>query len=104
MENLLDLFFISETELDRSFPNAQFQVPGFKHYRVDRNAHGGGIAAYIRSDLPHRRRPDLESMATAPVEAFVIEIIIQMRFGFLFVFIARTPNIKWLAAAVLMQL
>ena len=77
MENLLDLFFISETKLDRSFPNAQFQVPGFKHYRVDRNAHGGGIAAHIRSDLPHRRRPDLESMATAPVEAFVIEIMIR---------------------------
>ena len=49
-ENLLDVFFISETKLDSSFPNAQFQVPGFKHYRVDRNAHGGGIVAYIRSD------------------------------------------------------
>ena len=103
MENLLDIFFISETKLDRSFPNAQFQVPDFKHYRVGRNAHGGGIAAYIRSDLPHRRRPDLESMATAPVEAFIIEIIIRNEF-FLFVCIARTPNIKWLAVAVLMQL
>ena len=75
-DNLLDLFFISETKLDSSFPNAQFQVPGFKYYRVDRNAHGGGIAAYIRSDLPHRRRPDLESVVIAPVEAFVIEVII----------------------------
>ena len=72
-ENLLDVFFISESKLDSSFPNAQFQVPGFKHYR----AHGGGIAAYIRNDLPHRRRPDLESMVTAPVETIVIEIIIR---------------------------
>ena len=76
-ENLLDVFFISETKLDSSFPNAQFQVPGFKHYRVDQNAHGGGIAAYIRSDLPHRRRPDLESVVIAPVETFIIEIIIR---------------------------
>ena len=76
-ENLLDVFFISESKLDSSFPNAQFQVPGFKHYRADRNAHGGGIAAYFRNDLPHRRRPDLESMAIAPVETIVIEIIIR---------------------------
>ena len=52
-------------------------MPGFKYYRVDRNARGGGIAAYIRSDLPHRRRPDLESVVIAPVEAFDIEVIIR---------------------------
>ena len=52
-------------------------MPGFKYHRVDRNAHGGGIAAYIRSDLPHCRRPDLESVVIAPVEAFVIEVIIR---------------------------
>ena len=28
-ENLLDVFFISETKLDISFPNPQFLVPGF---------------------------------------------------------------------------
>ena len=76
-EYLLDAFFILESKLDSSFPNAQFQVPGFKHYRADRNAHGGGIAAYIRNDLPHCRRPYLESMAIAPVETIVIEIIIR---------------------------
>ena len=76
-ENLLDVFFISGSKLDSSFPNAQFQVPGFNQYRTDRNAQGGGIAAYIPNDLPHRRRPDLDSMVTAPVEAIVIEIIFR---------------------------
>ena len=37
IQNLMDLLFLSETKLDGSFPNAQFRVPGFKHYRADRN-------------------------------------------------------------------
>ena len=76
-QSLLDMFFISETKLDISFPNAQFRVPGFKHYRADRNGNGGGIAAYIRNDLPHRRRSDLESMIVSPTEAMIIEVIIR---------------------------
>ena len=54
--NLLD-FFLSETKLDASFPNVQSRVPGFKFYRADRNGNGG-IAAFIRNDLPDRRRSD----------------------------------------------
>ena len=76
-QSLLDMFFISETKLDISFPNAQFRVPGFKHYRADRNGNGGAIAAYIRNDLPHRRRSDLQSMIVSPTEAMVIEVIIR---------------------------
>ena len=71
------MFFISETKLDITFPNTQFRVPGFKHYRADRNGNGGGIAAYIRNDLPHRRRSDLESMIVSLTEAMVIEVIIR---------------------------
>ena len=76
-QSLLDMFFISETKLDISFPNALFRVPGFKHYRADRNGNGGGIAAYIRNDLPHRRHSDLESMIVSPTEAMAIEVIIS---------------------------
>ena len=77
IQNLMDLLFLSETKLDGSFPNAQFRVPGFKHYRADRKWNGGGIAAYIRNDLPHRRRPDLESLVIPPVELIAIEVLIR---------------------------
>ena len=50
---------------------------GFKCHRADRNCHGGGIIAYIRNDLPHRRRNDIEIMIAPPVEALVIEVIIR---------------------------
>ena len=41
LRNKLEIFFVSETKLDESFPKHQFNVPGFKSHRADRNSHGG---------------------------------------------------------------
>ena len=35
-ENLLDVFFISETKLDNSFPSPQFNIPDYKLHRADK--------------------------------------------------------------------
>ena len=59
-EKTVDLLFISETKIDSSFRNSIFEVSGYKHERHDRNIHGGGLAAFIRTDIPARRRHDLE--------------------------------------------
>ena len=61
--NLLDLLFIQESKLDNSFPNAQFNITGYKLYRNDRTSHMGGIMAYIGDDIIQRRCPELEQMA-----------------------------------------
>ena len=51
----IDIFLISETKLDETFPAAQFYLQGFfNHYRFDRNRNGGGIMLYIRQDIPSR--------------------------------------------------
>ena len=57
-------------QLDQSFRQAPFEVPGFKSFRKGRSAHGGGLLAYVRADMPSRRRPDLE---TEIIESIVIE-------------------------------
>ena len=57
-EGHVDVLCISETKLDSSFPDAQFAVEHFSLYRSDRNAHGGGILCYIKSNIPHRIRND----------------------------------------------
>jgi hypothetical protein len=36
------------------------EVSGYKLERRDRDIHGGGLAAFIRTDIPARRRHDLE--------------------------------------------
>ena len=60
LKGILDILFIQETKLDDTFPNAQFYVHGFKHYRQDYRANEGGIMMHIREDLAHKRRDDLE--------------------------------------------
>ena len=70
---LSDIFTLSETKLDESFPTAQFHITNFVLHRKDRNAHGGGVITYIRSDLPHRRRYDMEVNASG-FEFIILEV------------------------------
>ena len=51
----IDILVITETKLDETFPIAQFYIEGFKHLvRLDRTEHGGGIAVYIRENIPSK--------------------------------------------------
>ena len=56
----IDIFGITETKLNESFPHSQFTVDGFSMYshRLDRDENGGDIACYVNSDIPHRMRKD----------------------------------------------
>ena len=44
----IDVFLISETKTDSSFPSVQFHLGYETPYRLDRNTNGGGILLYIR--------------------------------------------------------
>ena len=49
----IDIFAITESKLDASFPTSQFIIDGFREpFRKDRSIHGGGIFVYIRADIP----------------------------------------------------
>ena len=49
----LDILLITETKIDSSFPEGQFEIDGFTTpYRVDRDCHGGGMLFYIKQDIP----------------------------------------------------
>ena len=51
----VDIFILTETKLDDSFPTSHFMVDGFsKPYWQDRNRNGGGIMIYIRDDIPSK--------------------------------------------------
>ena len=52
-KKLVDFMAIAETNLDSSFPSAQFYVQDFTLHRQDFTALSGGLIAYIRSDLPN---------------------------------------------------
>ena len=52
----LDYFILSETKLDESFPNAQFNLDGYEiRARRDRNKFGGRLIEYVRKSLICKR-------------------------------------------------
>ena len=46
-----DLFLISESKLDSTFPMTQFHIFGFKVFRGDRDRFRGGLISYINENM-----------------------------------------------------
>ena len=49
----VDIIGIAETKLNDTFPDAQFNIDGYRSFRKDRNGSGGGLWIYVRSDDGH---------------------------------------------------
>ena len=47
-----NIFLISESKLDASFPKNQFKINGYKCFRRDRNKYGGGLMFYFNEGVP----------------------------------------------------
>ena len=57
VKNSLNVFMISGTKLDKTFPEGQCLRDRFTPpYRMVRNTNGGGIALYVREYIPSRQR------------------------------------------------
>ena len=41
IKNTFDIFLVTESKLDSSFPDCQFSIPGYRIVRKDRNKNGG---------------------------------------------------------------
>ena len=49
----VDELMLAETKIDSTFPPGQFAIEGFANpFRFDRDANGGGLLVYVRSDIP----------------------------------------------------
>ena len=67
----VDILKISETELDKSFPEGQFKIPGFTPpFRRERNECRGGIMVFVTEDLPSK----VISKETSSIEGMFIEL------------------------------
>ena len=73
----IDIFLISETKIDNSFPNSQFQIHGYTMpFRLDRTMDGGGLLLYTRQDIPTRMLP---SQHFGTIECIILEVIISKK-------------------------
>ena len=69
-EKLTNICFFAETNLDDTFNQNSLNTHDYKTCRKDRNSTGGGIIAYVRSNLPIRhietcKRPRVRSPRSA---------------------------------------
>ena len=93
----VDIFGICETKLDDTFPEGQFYVNFFIYYRKDRSSNGGGLMMYVRSDIPQRRRHDLEKVIDcreSGLEIMIIETTMNNKELWIYVVGYKPPNVK----------
>ena len=78
IKDKIDIFLISETKLDSSFPSGQFVIKGYsKIFRLDRNQNGEGLLLYVREDIPCKISK--EYTPEKPIENLFVEINLRSR-------------------------
>ena len=88
----VDIFGLSETKINDTFPSAQFKIQDYAMYRVDRTAHGGGLMYYVRSNIPHRLRPDIYQVSNG-IESMVLEVTMKAEKCF-FIMLYKPPSVS----------
>jgi hypothetical protein len=58
-DNPFDILAINETKIDSSILNAEIHIDNYTIVRFDRNRFGGGVALYIKNNIPYTERKDL---------------------------------------------
>ena len=76
VKGFVDIFLISESKLDDSFPEGQFIIDGYHApFRFARHRNSGGLLLYVREDIPAKV---LHSNFPA-AESFYAEIILHKK-------------------------
>ena len=74
--NNISVFCIQETKLSDNISPTCYQIDGFNVFAKHRNARGGGLICYVRSDLACRRLSRLEC-SSPTLEHMCIEVFCQ---------------------------
>ena len=72
-----DVLVLTETKLDKTLPNSQFVVDGYRFLRLDRTINGGGVMIYWGSDIIFHHITNMPSLGA--LEAIMIKFKIGRR-------------------------
>ena len=70
-DNQFEILSINETRLDTEIEDGNVDFPGYDIIRQDRNRSGGGVAIYVRDNIPYIKLDDLFGQG---LEAICLEI------------------------------
>lgn len=91
-EGLVDIISFGESKLDCLISDAIVAVPNFKLYRHDVSRVAHGLITYIRSDIVHFRRKDLET-CNQNFQCIIIEVWLRKEKWF-FVSLYKPPPVN----------
>ena len=92
VKNNLDIFLISETKIDSSFPDAQFYCEGYSSpHRRDRSMGAGGLLMYVNENIPSRMLKD--HFAPDDIEVICVEINLRKQ-KWIIIGIYRPPSMN----------
>ena len=87
IKNEIDIFMISETKLDSSFPVSQFTMTGSSIlFRLDQTSYGGGTLFFVR-DIPCKI---IKTDCNADFEGIFVEINLREKKMFTLLFLQST--------------
>ena len=86
---VFDIFLVSESKLDNSFPPNLFKINGYKIFRYDRNRFGGGFFLYVNEREPCRLLQGHPNFSNLKIN--VLEIY-QNNSKWLFLGVYKPPN------------
>ena len=76
--NNIDICLFSETNIDETFPNQQFNISNYKTFRRDRNKHRGGLLFfYINENVPCKFIND--EIIQSDIEIIMFELLVKTR-------------------------
>jgi exonuclease III len=82
-DGLVDIMTVAETKLDETVMDNIILSKNYKIYRRDGTRTSHGLATYVRSDLTHCRRNDLEDGMTCLSEYIIIEVWLKKQRWFI---------------------
>ena len=86
---VFDIFLVSESKLDNTFPTNLFKINGYKIFRYDRNRFGGGLFLYVNEQVPCRLLQGHPNFSN--LEILVLEVYQNNR-KWLFLGVYKPPN------------
>ena len=91
IKHTFDIFLVTKSLLDSSFPDSQFWIPGYRIVRKDRNKDGAGIFSYINEDIPFKFIRSKQQPGN--LEVLTLEIILnKMKIFFMGLYKPRSFN------------
>ena len=56
-----DVISLSETKLSSAIEDSEVNLEGFQIFRKDRNRHGGGVACFVKNNIPAKLISELHN-------------------------------------------